>query len=480
MTDPNQSSSPGTDATDDERDGRLAFDARGGTRTRRWRGALFGGLLIAVIGLTLGRTDVLALAVVVASIGFIAASASSPSGNLRVERRIADESLDPGVPTEVTVTVHNEGNTIAADVRVIDTVPPDVEVTRNPPAFATTLAPNESDSISYEIVAPRGRFDFGSVLVRRGNTAASATTLGEVTPAGRKDVACETMIDSLPLHRNAINFVGQTPTNKGGSGVEFQSIREYQPGDPISRIDWNRYARSGELATVQYREERSTTVVLLIDNLSSGAVDHPSGINAFEYVCYAASKGVAACVEAGNRTGVGLVIGNDIEPTTDIGLQHETAVLLSEASVVKQRLTADGGHTPTKETNEKVEKEQNTDRGTEASITSPPLRSQTRQRLSELRGLVPAEAQFVVISSVTHDGIVSVTDYLLRHGYATSVLSPNPATSIGETEPTVGARFAGVERQRRLQALRDAGARIGDWDVSEPIGVELERIRTRW
>lgn len=473
MTDPDQPGGSATGVTD----GALEFDARKGARTRRWRGALFGGLFIAGIGLTLGRTDVLALAVVAATIGFIAASAGSPSGTLRVERRVADESLDPGVPTEVTVTVHNEGKAIAADVRVIDTVPPDVEVTKNPPAFATTLAPGESDSVSYEIVAPRGRFGFGPVLIRRGNTTASATALGEVTPAGRTEVACETMIDDLPLHREAINFVGQTPTNEGGSGIEFQSVREYQPGDPISSIDWNRYARSGELATVQYREERSTTVVLLIDNLSVGAVDHPGGINAFEYVCYAASKGVAACVEAGNRTGVGLVVGDDIEPTTDVGLPHQTAALLSEASVVEQPLTADGGHATANETGGG----RKTDRvAGAATISPPPLRSRTRERLSELRSLVPSEAQFVVVSAVAHDGIVSVSDYLLRHGYATSVLSPNPETSVGETTATVGTRLAGVERQRRLRALRDGGARVGDWDVNEPIGVELERIRTRW
>ncbi|MCR4414358.1 MAG: DUF58 domain-containing protein, partial [Thermoguttaceae bacterium] len=56
-----------------------------------------------------------------------------------------------------------------------------------------------------------------------------------------------------------------------GRGVEFESVREYQPGDDIRLIDWNVTARSGEAFVKQFREERELTVLFLVDISASGA-----------------------------------------------------------------------------------------------------------------------------------------------------------------------------------------------------------------
>ena len=50
-----------------------------------------------------------------------------------------------------------------------------------------------------------------------------------------------------------------------GSGIEFEDVRPYQPGDDVRRIDWNVTARSGEPFVKSFREERELTVVLLVD-----------------------------------------------------------------------------------------------------------------------------------------------------------------------------------------------------------------------
>ncbi len=54
-----------------------------------------------------------------------------------------------------------------------------------------------------------------------------------------------------------------------GQGVEFEEVREYQPGDDIRTIDWNVTARMGEPFVKRYREERELTVMLMIDASSS-------------------------------------------------------------------------------------------------------------------------------------------------------------------------------------------------------------------
>lgn len=50
-----------------------------------------------------------------------------------------------------------------------------------------------------------------------------------------------------------------------GSGIEFEEVRPYQPGDDVRGIDWNVTARTGEPHVKTYREERQLEVQLLVD-----------------------------------------------------------------------------------------------------------------------------------------------------------------------------------------------------------------------
>lgn len=50
-----------------------------------------------------------------------------------------------------------------------------------------------------------------------------------------------------------------------GVGIEFDEVREYQPGDDIRTIDWNVTARAGTPFIKRYIEERELTVMLVVD-----------------------------------------------------------------------------------------------------------------------------------------------------------------------------------------------------------------------
>lgn len=54
-----------------------------------------------------------------------------------------------------------------------------------------------------------------------------------------------------------------------GRGMEFEEVREFQPGDEIRSIDWNVTARMGTPFIKQFREERELTVYLMLDISSS-------------------------------------------------------------------------------------------------------------------------------------------------------------------------------------------------------------------
>jgi len=60
-----------------------------------------------------------------------------------------------------------------------------------------------------------------------------------------------------------------------GSGIEFDEVRPYLPGDDVRSIDWNVTARMGEPYVKRYVEERQLTIMLLAD--VSASQDFGSG-----------------------------------------------------------------------------------------------------------------------------------------------------------------------------------------------------------
>ncbi len=55
-----------------------------------------------------------------------------------------------------------------------------------------------------------------------------------------------------------------------GQGINFEEVREYQPGDEVRSIDWNVTARMSHPYVKKYVEERELTVMLVVDVSRSG------------------------------------------------------------------------------------------------------------------------------------------------------------------------------------------------------------------
>ncbi len=55
-----------------------------------------------------------------------------------------------------------------------------------------------------------------------------------------------------------------------GSGMEFEEVREYVPGDEIRSIDWKVTARMGRPYIKRFREEREQVIMLVVDMSRSG------------------------------------------------------------------------------------------------------------------------------------------------------------------------------------------------------------------
>jgi uncharacterized protein (DUF58 family) len=55
-----------------------------------------------------------------------------------------------------------------------------------------------------------------------------------------------------------------------GQGMDFEEVREYQPGDDVRTIDWNVTARMNHPFVKKFVEERELTLVLVVDVSGSG------------------------------------------------------------------------------------------------------------------------------------------------------------------------------------------------------------------
>ncbi len=89
-----------------------------------------------------------------------------------------------------------------------------------------------------------------------------------------------------------------------GTGIAFEEVREYQPGDDIRSIDWNVTARMGHPFVKRFIEERELTLMLVVD--SSGSLQFGSG-NQQKREVAAELAAVLAFSAVSNNDRVGLI-----------------------------------------------------------------------------------------------------------------------------------------------------------------------------
>src|SRR5471030_2574688 len=65
-------------------------------------------------------------------------------------------------------------------------------------------------------------------------------------------------------------FSGQYRSAFKGRGMNFEEVREYQPGDDVRAIDWNVTARMNHPFVKKFVEERELTLMLVVDVSGSG------------------------------------------------------------------------------------------------------------------------------------------------------------------------------------------------------------------
>jgi uncharacterized protein (DUF58 family) len=87
----------------------------------------------------------------------------------------------------------------------------------------------------------------------------------------RKDILKRVRLIQIRSRRTVNDVMaGQYASVFRGRGMEFEEVREYQPGDDVRTIDWNVTARTGRPFIKKYVEERELTVLFAVDVSPSG------------------------------------------------------------------------------------------------------------------------------------------------------------------------------------------------------------------
>jgi uncharacterized protein (DUF58 family) len=415
--------------------------------TARWRGVNVISLVVSGTGVLADRPGLVLAGVIGIAFAAVARAGTPPTIDLSIERRLSDEMPGPDDPVTVTVQVTNTGNRVLPDLRIIDGVPSALVVEDGSPRFGTALRPGASAEFKYTVTAARGvhQFDPSLVIARDMSGAKERRVEGTATQTTITCVPPLSQPVSLPLREQTTGITGQVPTSDGGSGLAFHAVREYRHGDPLSRIDWNRTARTGEFSTIEFQRERSATVVLLIDAREAAYIapdSHDS--TALERSITAAGALFEGFLATDDRVGIAVLSPTDCWLAPGSGDTHRTRAreLLATHPAV--------------------------------SPDAPDSSYFGRATLRRFRRRLPTDAQVVFCTPLPDRYSALVARRLDAHGHHVTVVSPDPMGP-----ETAGGKLEHTERSLRCSALRDDGIRVIDWNDGS-LRTEIETATQRW
>lgn len=411
--------------------------------TGRTRQVAIGVLLASGVGVFAASPGMILVATLgVALAG--AAKVSSPTVSLTLSRHVEGVVEEPGDEVRITVTVRNDGDRTLPDLRLLDGVPAGVSVVEDTPRTSTALRPEKTDTFSYTVEVPAGTHRFEPAIAVASDFV-GATERIEAVPAtdGSTTLSCgfDVTSDSLapPRDRTTVHS-GRVDADARGAGVEFETVREYRPGDPPSRIDWRRRARTGDLSTVDFREPRRPRVVILVDTrppayVAAGSDSVPAPRHAARAAAHLADAYLAGVCPVGLAT-----VGTDC-------------------------------WIPPKGGTEQCQRLRRTLAATDAVPWVQPTETPTpAEAAAGLTARLSAGTQVVVVSPLADDGAVDLCRHLAAAGHAVTVVSPD-CTDAG----TVTGAYGACQRWRRCSTLRGADVRVHDWSPADPVPEVMAR-----
>jgi uncharacterized protein (DUF58 family) len=259
------------------------------------RSVLLIGLLL-VLGVTLGRVDLVLLAAPFA-IGAAAGLRRMPRSAPELAIETGDDYLVEGGQVEASVTVSN-ADVIAYDLVVLRTrTSPWLKLEQSDRPFAIRVGSDSWAAVELPGDALRwGRQDVGPAAARVAACGGLLACRPVVTPArGVRVYPVTDPFNATEAMPAAAGLVGNHRSRRMGEGGELAGVRPFAPGDRLRRIDWRVSLRTRDLHVASTLSDRDAEVLLLLDVL--GEVGLSGGVAGSASVLDTTVRAAAAIAE---------------------------------------------------------------------------------------------------------------------------------------------------------------------------------------
>lgn len=271
----------------------------------RWGGGSVRNAVLAMIGWDL-------LLLVVALLDW---RMSEDSGEWQVSRILPDgpERLMIGVENRIRISFTlPPGPPLQITIR--DEYPAGFELLGERQVTVATEQGEDGEriaAIDYRLLADRrGDHLFGDILTRW------PTPWGLLLRQARHDASgrCKVYPDLNQARRHELASrssrmlqLGHRRSRFRGQGREFESLRDYVPGDELRHVSWTATARRGRMTTRQYQIERNQSIVIMLDagRLMTSRID---GLTKLDHAIDAALS--IGHVAAAGGDNIGLLVFN--------------------------------------------------------------------------------------------------------------------------------------------------------------------------
>ncbi len=368
---------------------------------------------------------------------FLPAKRVKPQAAGLILRRIAEKNrVQAGEELTLRLDIHCGPNPLA--LTIDELLPRGLEVVSGEASVLAALKAGETISLEYTLRCSRGIFPlpppkctirphWGLARIN-ANTVLSDDSITEIVAVPR-----HINIKSLPISvRKTLVYAGLNPSRRGGDGVYFHDLREYQSGDSLRRIHWPSVARHpDQLITAEFEQERVSDIGIILDAREDsyrwlGYARH------LEYGISMASAMAQLLLDMQNRVGL-MVYGKYLNFTVPgYGKLQGERIRRSLA------IAETGDHSVFK------------------SLDNLPV------------NLFPQRSQLIFVSPLM-PGDGDTLRRLKGRGYSVLVISPDCLSIDAAEENSSAAAIAALERRQLIHRLERWGVTVIDWNLNMTI-----------
>jgi uncharacterized protein (DUF58 family) len=358
--------------------------------------------------------------------------------HLQASRSVERIAADGKRYIKVSVNVCNLGEEIDR-LYIADPLPPASTITEGECQQVTALRSGEDISLNYTILVERGDYKWELVQAVASDPLGLIETKLDLPAPAQVQVQPELKkFRPFPLRpQRTLHSAGSIPARLGGSGTDFWGVREYQPGDPLRRLDWRRTARHPhQFFTKEYEQEEIADVGLILD--ARAKTDLQKGEDSlFEHSLHATASLAEMFLHQGNR--VSLLIYAD----------HIVTVFPGYGKTQLNQILRTLSHaTPESD-------------GSLDGLQFIPVQ------------MFSSHSLIIVLSPLVTDDW-QLFPRLRAYGYQVLLISPDPfdfALGLLSNDPAtrLAYRLARLERQLEINKITRLRIPVIDWPVSQPL-----------